>query len=146
MVAQNGQDVLIRVDRTGSREFQTIAGVRASKITLNSQIVDITHSQSAGRWRELLAGGGVRSASLTGSGVFLDEASDEFVKSAFFAGSLLSIEFVLPDFGIIEGFFQIQSLEYSGNYDGEVLFEMSFASAGSLHFGTDIPLAEESNV
>jgi TP901-1 family phage major tail protein len=41
---------------------------------------------------------------------------------------------IVPDFGIIEGPFQITSLEYSGSHDGEASYELSLASAGALTF------------
>jgi TP901-1 family phage major tail protein len=41
---------------------------------------------------------------------------------------------VLPDFGTIEGQFQIVALEFSGSHDGEVTFELALESAGALSF------------
>jgi TP901-1 family phage major tail protein len=41
---------------------------------------------------------------------------------------------VIPSFGIVQGPFQITSIEYAGNYNGEATFDMSFASAGLLTF------------
>ena len=38
------------------------------------------------------------------------------------------------DFGIIEGPFQITSVEYAGSHDGEASYELSLASAGALSF------------
>jgi len=40
----------------------------------------------------------------------------------------------VPDFGRIEGPFQITALEYRGDHAGEVTFEMAFESAGALTF------------
>ncbi|MGB0412249.1 MAG: phage major tail protein, TP901-1 family, partial [Pikeienuella sp.] len=74
MGAQKGKDLLIKVDAGGG--FETVAGVRATRISLNAASVDVTTADSAGRWRELLAGAGVRSASVSGSGIFKDAASD----------------------------------------------------------------------
>lgn len=132
MGAQKGRDLLIKVDAGGG--FETVAGVRATRISLNAASVDVTTAESAGRWRELLAGGGVRSASITGSGIFKDAASDALVRDAFFAGDLLQTQMLVPDFGAIEGAFQISSLEYGGDHDGEATYEISFSSAGALTF------------
>jgi TP901-1 family phage major tail protein len=41
---------------------------------------------------------------------------------------------IVPDFGIVEGSFQITSIEYSGDHDGEAVYELSLASAGALSF------------
>jgi TP901-1 family phage major tail protein len=41
---------------------------------------------------------------------------------------------VVPDFGTIEGLFQISSLEFSGEHNGEVTFDLALESAGALTF------------
>ena len=96
--------------------------------------MDITDADSAGRWRELLAGSGVQRASINGSGIFKDAASDAEIRSRFFAGTITGWQLVVPDFGTIEGPFQITALEYSGSHDGEVTFEMALESAGPIDF------------
>ena len=58
MTAQNGKDLLIKIDMDGAGTFETLAGLRASRISFNSQTVDSTSLESAGGWRELLAGAG----------------------------------------------------------------------------------------
>ena len=94
----------------------------------------MTNAESAGRWRELLAGAGVRRAAISGAGVFKDEASDARLRQVFFDGDIRSYQVVVPDFGRIEGPFQVTSLEYRGDHAGEVTFDMSFESAGALSF------------
>ena len=134
MAAQNGKDFLLKVDLDGNGSFQTMAGLRASRISLNAETVDATTADSVGRWRELLTGAGARSAAVSGSGVFKDAASDALVRQAFFDGVSIEAQIIVPDFGTIEGPFQISSLEYAGDHDGEASFEMSLASAGALSF------------
>jgi TP901-1 family phage major tail protein len=134
MVAQKGKDLLIKLDLTGSGAFTTIAGLRASRITFNAETVDVTTLESAGGWRELLGGAGVRSASISGSGVFRDANTDERARQIFFNGEVPNFQVVIPSFGIIEGAFQISSLEYAGNFDGEASFDLTMASAGALTF------------
>jgi len=133
MPAQNGKDLLLKMDLTGSGDFQTIAGLRATRLSFNAQTVDATSLESQG-WRELLAGAGVRSASVSGSGIFRDEATDAKAREAFFNGEAPICQVIIPDFGTIEGAFQITGLEYSGNYDGEASYELALASAGALSF------------
>lgn len=134
MVAQKGKDLLIKIDMDGSGTFQTMAGLRASRISFNAETVDVTNLDSAGGWRELLGGAGVRSASISGSGVFRDENTDERARQIFFDGDILNFQVIIPDFGTIEGLFQLTSVEYSGQHDGEAAYEMSMASAGALAF------------
>lgn len=132
MVAQPGKNVLIRVDSTGAGVFITIGGMRSKSISLNAETVDISDSDSVNRWRELLAGAGIRSATITGSGVFKDSAGEEDVRGYFFAGTIVDYQLVVPDFGTIQGAFQVTSIDYAGEYNGEATFSMTFESAGEL--------------
>ncbi|PKP75679.1 MAG: phage major tail protein, TP901-1 family [Alphaproteobacteria bacterium HGW-Alphaproteobacteria-6] len=134
MVAQNGKDLLIKLDLTGGGQFTTIAGLRATRISFNAETVDVTSLESQGGWRELLGGAGVRSASVSGSGVFVDSATDDRARQIFFAGTVEQFQVIIPDFGIVEGPFQITAIEYAGSYNGEATYELSLASAGALVF------------
>lgn len=134
MVAQKGKDLLLKIDGDGAGNYVTVAGLRSKRIAFNSETVDVTCSGSVGRWRELLAGSGVQRASVSGAGIFKDQTSDAQVRSRFFAGEIVGWQVVVPDFGTIEGPFQITSLEYAGNHDAEVTFEMALESAGALTF------------
>lgn len=134
MAAQNGKDLLIKLDLTGDGQFITIAGLRATRISFNAETVDVTSLESQGGWRELLGGAGVRSASVSGSGVFVDSATDDRARQIFFSGSIENFQVIIPDFGVVEGPFQITSIEYAGSYNGEATYELSLASAGALSF------------
>ena len=134
MAAQRGKDLLVKLDMTGSGGFETVAGLRATRISFNAETVDVTTLESAGRWRELLAGAGVRSAAISGSGVFRDAATDERARAIFFAGEIPAFQVIIPDFGVIEGPFQITSIEYSGSHDGEAVYEIALGSAGAVSF------------
>ncbi|MCP5074614.1 MAG: phage major tail protein, TP901-1 family [Rhodobacteraceae bacterium] len=134
MVAQNGKDLLVKIDMDGAGAFATFAGLRASRISFNTETVDVTSMESAEGWRELLAGGGVKTASISGSGVFRDDATDARARQIFFDGDVEDYQMIIPDFGVVEGAFQITSVEYSGQYDGEATYEIALASAGLLTF------------
>lgn len=137
MGAQNGKDLLVKVDMTGDGQFETVAGLRATRISFNAETVDVTSLSSAGGWRELLGGAGVKSASISGAGVFRDAGTDERARAIFFNGETPDFQVIIPDFGIIEGAFQISGLDYAGSHNGEATFELSLASAGQLDFITD---------
>lgn len=134
MGAQNGKDLLIKIDMDGAGNFTTVAGLRASRISFNAETVDVTSLESAGGWRELLAGAGVKTAAISGSGVFRDEATDERARAVFFAGETPEFQVIVPDFGTMQGRFLIASLEFAGRHDGEATYEMSLASAGPIAF------------
>jgi TP901-1 family phage major tail protein len=134
MTAQRGKDLLLKIDTTGSGEFATVAGLRARRIALNAAAIDITHTESPDEWRELLGGAGMKTARLSGSGIFKDAATDETVRSCFFGGVIRAWQVIVPDFGVIEGPFQVTALEYSGAHDNELTFEIALESAGALNF------------
>ena len=134
MAAQNGKDLLIKLDMTGGGQFETIAGLRATRISFNAESVDVTSLGSAGGWRELLGGAGVKSAGIAGSGVFRDAATDERARQIFFDGETPEFQVIIPDFGIVEGPFQVTSIEYAGAHNGEATYELALASAGALSF------------
>jgi TP901-1 family phage major tail protein len=134
MAAQKGKDLLVKLDAGGTGTFATVAGLRTRSLAFNARSVDVTNADSAGRWRELLEGAGVRSAGITGRGLFRDEASDASLRQIFFDGAIKSWQVVIPDFGTVTGLFQITALEYAGEHDGEVTFDMSLESAGALTF------------
>lgn len=132
MAAQKGKDLLIKIaDGAG---YTTIAGLRARRLSLNAETIDITHAESAGRWRELLDGAGVKRAAVSGRGLFKDAASDALVRQTFFDGAAPAFQIVIPDFGVVEGAFQITSLEFAGEHNGEVTYELALESAGALTF------------
>lgn len=134
MSAQKGKDLLLKIDSDGLGTFETVAGLRSRSIAFNAETVDVTHQESAGQWRELLSGAGAKSARITGSGIFKDAASDATIREVFFEGLIRAWQVVIPDFGMVEGPFQITSFELSGRHDGEVSFDLTLDSAGELSF------------
>ncbi len=134
MAAKAGKDMLLKIS-DGAGGYVTVAGLRARTIALNARTVDATDADSAGRWRELLAGAGVKSAAVSGTGVFRDAASDALIREAFFAQAAETWRLIVPDFGTLEGPFLVAALEYAGEHEGEASFALSLASAGEVTFG-----------
>jgi len=144
MAAQKGLDMLIKIPVSGT--VTTVAGLRSTSITMSDESVDITNKSDLGV-RKLLAGGGVNSIAISGSGVFTDLPAELAVRTAFEAqksvavngttpqaGAFTSFTFVIPNLGKYVGLFQVTSLEYAGEYNGEVTYSMSFESAGFAAF------------
>jgi TP901-1 family phage major tail protein len=133
MSAQKGKDLLLKLD-DGTGNFVTVAGLRTRRLALNADTLDVTNTESAGRWRELLQGAGVRRASVAGNGVFKDESSDALMRSIFFDALIRTWQIIIPGFGTISGLFQISSLDWRGEHAGEVTFDLALESAGALTF------------
>ncbi len=135
MAAQRGKDILLKIgDGADPEGFAAVAGLRARTISLNARPVDATDGDSAGRWRELLAGAGVKQAAVSGAGIFRDAASDAMIREAFFAQAARTWRLVVPDFGTLQGPFLVGALEYAGEHEGEATWALTLASAGEIVF------------
>ena len=82
----------------------------------------------------MLAGAGVKSAVISGSGVFRDANTDARARQIFFDAEMPQFQVVIPSFGKVQGAFQITSIDYVGTYNGEATFDLSLASGGALTF------------
>ena len=136
MAAQKGSALLMKIGNGGSPEaFTTIGGMRSTSLTMNDEMVDVTNKDSS-RARTLLAQGGVNSITVSGSGVFTDSASEATLKAKFDVSALTNYQFLVPDFGTFTGNFHLTTLEYGGEYNGEVTYSFTFESSGAITFAT----------
>lgn len=138
MAAQKGSALLLKIgaDNTAaaaSDTYTTVGGLRSTSITHNDEAVDVTTKDSS-NVRELLANGGIQTVSISGSGVFTDAASETTLKTAFGASAFSNYEVIVPDFGTYQGKFMLASLEYAGEYNGEVTYSATLESSGSITF------------
>ena len=147
MAAQKGKDVLIKINTSGST-YVTLGGLRSSSITFSDEAVDVTSKDDQGK-RLLLAGGGVNSVAISGSGVFTDSTAEQTLRTAYYAqqntsdgssaqvAAFKNFQFVVPDLAVFTGSFMIESLEYAGEYNGEATYSVSFQSAGYVTFASN---------
>ena len=133
MSAQKGKDLLVKIS-DGAGGFTTVAGLRTRRLAFNTETVDVTNAESSNRWRELFDGAGVKRASVSGRGLFKDAASDALMRQTFFDGTIVAYQIVIPDFGTVQGAFQLTSLEFAGEHNGEVTYDVALESAGELTF------------
>ena len=132
MFAQKGRDILLKLsDGNDPAVFTTVGGLRTQSLSLNTDSIYVTHATSGG-WRELLAGAGLRQASVSGNGIFLDGDAAKFVRDVFFTGDIREWRLVFPGMGTLAGVFQISTLDYAGDYKGEVTFSLTLESAGTI--------------
>lgn len=136
MAAQKGSALLLKIGDGASPEaFTTIGGLRSTSIALNDEAVDVTNKDSS-NVRELLANGGVQTVSVSGSGVFTDAASETTLQGEFGASTFKNYQVIIPDFGTYTGAFMVASLEYAGEYNGEVTYSVTLESSGTITFAT----------
>lgn len=135
MAAQKGSALLLKLGNgaTPVEVFTTIGGLRSTSITINDEPVDITNKDSSGV-RTLLAQAGVTSYSISGSGVFTDSTAENDMKAKFGDSSYANFQIIVPAFGTFTGPFMVASLEYAGEYNGEVTYSVTLESAGTVTF------------
>lgn len=134
MAAQKGRLMVLKIgDGAGSETFTTIGGLRSNTITINNEEVDITNKDSAG-WKELLENAGVKSVSMSASGVFKDDAQIDLVNTRMIAGTIGNFQLVLSNGDYYQGAFQINSFERTGEYNGAEMFSISLTSSGAVAF------------
>lgn len=136
MAAQKGKLVLIKIGDggSGSESFTTIAGLRTNSMSLNKELVDITTKDDS-NYRQGLAGGGLKTVSVSGSGVFKDAAVDETIRAQFDNdATFANFSLIVPNFGSFIGPFEITQLDYAGEFNGEATYSMTLESAGDISF------------
>lgn len=132
MPAEKGSAFLLKVGDGGNPViYATVAGLRATQISINSEPVVITNKGSGG-WRELLSGAGVRTVSLAGSGVFTGSAAETRMKTSALSGTLDDYEVSFESGERIRGRFLLTRLEYSGDFNGERAYAVSLESSGAV--------------
>ncbi len=136
MAVQTGASLLVKVGNGASPEvFTTVAGLRDTSISINQETVDVTNKDSS-RVRTLLAQGGIKSFTISGSGVFTDSASEQTILTNFDGSTFSNYQLIVPDYNTFTGAFQITALEYSGTYNDSVQYSMTFESAGAVTIAT----------
>jgi len=139
MAAQKGSAFLLKDNASGTPA--TIGGLRATSMTVNGEIVDITTKDSSAFvssgndiGREILTGGGVMSMSISASGVFTDGTDDENVRDAAFKGEVNAYQLVFGNGDTIDGSFKITSYERSGEFNGEETYSLTLESSGVITY------------
>ena len=140
MAAQKGSSFLLKDNSSGTPA--TIGGMRSTSMSINGEMVDVTAKDSAtftgssghDIGRTLGANMGIRSMSLSASGVFTDSAGENNVRGAAFTGDSLNYDLVFGDGSNVKGKFIITSYERAGEYNGEETFSVSLESDGQMTY------------
>ena len=132
MTAEKGRAFLLKIGNGGSPPvFATVAGMRTTQMSVNGDAVNVT-SKDSGGWRELLSGAGIRSVSVSASGIFTGSASESRVKGNALAGLLDDYELSFESGERMRGRFLVTRLDYSGDSNGERNYALSLESSGPV--------------
>jgi TP901-1 family phage major tail protein len=137
MAAQKGSALLLKATLSGTES--TVAGLRSTSMSINGETVDITNKSSdplvsggSTKARELLAGGGVSSMSISAAGVFTDSALENDIRIRANKGTIDEYKLLFGDGDHIVGNFQITSYERAGEFNGEETYSLTLESSGQV--------------
>ena len=132
MSAEKGSAFLLKIgDGAQPPVFTTVAGMRTTQMQVNGEGVNVT-SKDSGGWRELLSGAGLRSVSVSASGIFTGSVAEARVKSNALTGLLDDDELSFESGERMTGKFLVTRLDYSGDYNGERNYTLSLESSGPV--------------
>lgn len=139
MAKQLGRSLLIKIgDGAGSEAFTAIAGLNSKSIAINNSAIDVTTPDATTPGGALWASNlnGLKSMSISGDGIFLDESAQEgrLNTIAMQADPVANFELVVPDFGTYSGEFRVTSLEFGGETEGATTFSLSLESNGTVTY------------
>ena len=130
MAAERGSAFLLKIGSGGvTPVFSTIAGLKTTQLSVNGDLVAITNKDSGG-WRELLSGAGVRSVSVSGSGIFTGSSAETQLRGLALAGNLADYELSFESGERMKGRFLVSRLEYAGDFNGERNYTLALESSG----------------
>ena len=139
MAAGKGSSFLLKDNSTGTPA--TIGGLRSTSMTINGEAVDITTKDSNAfissgndKARDLLQGGGVRSMSITASGVFTDSSTENILRGFAFDGAIQNYDLVFSDGSKISGAFLVTSYERAGEFNGEETYSVTLESSNTITY------------
>lgn len=132
MSAEKGSAFLLKVgDGAEPPVYATVAGLRATQLSVNGEAVNVT-SKDSGGWRELLSGAGVRSVSVSASGIFTGSAAELRIKANALGGAIDAYELSFESGERLRGRFLVTRLDYAGDYNGERTYALSLESSGQV--------------
>ncbi len=126
----NGINVLLKKGTAAAGTV--IGGARSTQVSFNSEMVDVTSADNTNLYRELLSAAGIKTASITMSGIVKDNTAHLALLTDFNAGLVEAYGLVLDDLATIDGSWKMTSLEMSAEYNGEVPFSLTLESGGDL--------------
>ncbi len=132
MAAEAGRVLAVQINTTGST-YADLMGLRTKSVRLNASMIDVTNSDSD-RWREILDTEGIRSATFSGSGVFVDKVNSGVMIAAHLAQEIKNYKVVVPGLGTFTAALKATTLEIAGTHDGAITYNVTLESSGEIEF------------
>ncbi|MEH7827106.1 phage major tail protein, TP901-1 family [Gemmobacter denitrificans] len=139
MAKQKGRALLIKIGDGASptEAFTVLCGLTSKTLTINNSEIDVTTADCSdpggALWTEVL--GGTKRVSVSGNGLFKDEAAEASLNTLAMADSpIANFQIIVPSFGTFQGAFFLSSVEYGGEQEGGVTYSLALASTGEITF------------
>lgn len=133
MAAQRGSSFLLKVgDGGGTEVFTTLGGFRSNSFSFDNEQIDITNKDAPDD--QTLLAGGTKARTIEGSGVFVDDAAFATFEGYVRNASIDNYQIDVPDWGIYEGAYLATKLEFAGEHNGELTFNVTLVSSGAVTF------------
>lgn len=130
-----GKNFVLQIESSGSPgTFTTIGGLRSKSFSFSAEGIDKTNHGSS-EWKELVDAAGIRSVSVSGSGVFTDSATESQMRTDALAQTLRKFRLLdSSNSDYYEGTFKITSMEEASEYNGERNWSISLESSGPVTY------------
>lgn len=124
-----GKDLLLK---TGTWSGGTaVAGFTTNTMTINNQVIDVTNKDS--QFRQLIAGG-IKSLTISGSGVASNDTGWETFKGYAQAASSNALAMGSEDSDTVEASFIITNLTITGAVENGQTFDFTAESVGTVTY------------
>jgi len=132
MAAERGSAFLLKIGSGANpTAYSTVAGLKTTQLSINGDAVAITHKGSGG-WRELLSGAGIRSVSVSATGIFTGSSAEAQLRSLALDGVVAPYQLSFESGEAMIGQFLVTRLEYAGDFNGERNYSVALESSGAV--------------
>lgn len=138
MTKQLGRKFLIKIgDGESTEAFTVLCGLTSKSFEINDAEIDVTtadcNDPGGALWTEVLSG--VKRVSVSGNGLFKNEASETRLKDVKMSSSAIcNFQVIIPGFGMFEAAYHIGTLGLGGEQEGGVTYSLSLGSTGAVTF------------
>ena len=132
-----GSPAIVDIDLDGTADFvdvfNVLGGLRSKDLGGNAELIDVTNHDSD-QHRAILSGAGIKSWSVSGSGISQDrDTSIDYILSQFESQALTDFRFIINESGdYYQGSFKITTFNVTGDYNAEASWSISLESSGCV--------------
>jgi predicted secreted protein len=124
-----GKDMLLK---TGTWSGGTaVGGFTTNGLTINNQVIDVSSKDL--QFRQLIAGG-IKSLTISGSGISSNDTGYETFKGYAQAASANALAMGMDDSDTVEATFIITTFSITGEYQGAQTFDFTAESVGTVTY------------